>query len=180
MNKGRIKDSQVIIPVMDIRSNAIDLSASGKHGFDNHYEYRLMLKLSDLLYGKARRSKNSEFVIAEDENDTRILFLKIYDKGSGSKVEIDKEKAGNKIREDLRNERSELKNILKEELGLFKKEEEAVKTKEESETLRFDFSEETDTISHPKTEIGRSKKKKKKEKSDTVQNKPATKFVIDE
>jgi hypothetical protein len=146
-----------------------------------------MLKLSDLLYGKARRSKNSEFVIAEDENDTRILFLKIYDKGSGSKVEIDKEKAGNKIREDLRNERSELKNILKEELGLFKKEEEAVKTeeeavktKEESETLRFDFSEETDTISHPKTEIGRSKKKKKKEKSDTVQNKPATKFVIDE
>jgi hypothetical protein len=175
-----IKDSQVIIPVMDIRSNAIDLSASGKHGFDNHYEYRLMLKLSDLLYGKARRSKNSEFVIAEDENDTRTLFLKIYDNGSGSKVEIDREKAGNKIREDLRNERTELKNILKEELGLFKQEEEAVKTEEEGEALRFDFSGETDTVSHPKTDIRRSKKQRRKEKSDTVQNKPATKFVIDE
>ena len=78
-NTIMIKDRQVIIPVMDIKSNAMDLTASGMHGFNNQYEYRLMLKLSQLLYGKARRSKNSEFVIAEDENDTRILFLKIYD-----------------------------------------------------------------------------------------------------
>lgn len=175
-----IKDSQVIIPVMDIRSNAIDLTASGKHGFNDQYEYRLMLKLSHLLYGKARRSKNSEFVIAEDENDTRTLFLKIYDEGSGSKVEIDREKAGNKIREDLRDERSELKNILKEELGLFKNDEEVVQAEEEGETLRFDFSEEADTISNQKQETKRSKKRRRKEKTDTVQNKPATKFVIDE
>lgn len=179
-NTIMIKDSQVIIPVMDIRSNAIDLTASGKHGFNDQYEYRLMLKLSHLLYGKARRSKNSEFVIAEDENDTRTLFLKIYDEGSGSKVEIDREKAGNKIREDLKDERSELKNILNEELGLFKHDDEIEQIEEEGETLRFDFSEEADTISKQKTETRRSKKRRRKEKIDTVQNKPATKFVIDE
>ncbi len=70
---------------MDIQSNALDLSASGIHQFNNHYDYRLKLKLSHLLYGKARKSKNSEFVIAEDESDTRTLFLKIYDEGSGAK-----------------------------------------------------------------------------------------------
>jgi len=180
-NTIMIKDSQVIIPVMDIKSNALDLLASGTHGFNDHYEYRLMLKLSHLLYGKARRSNNSEFVIAEDENDTRILFLRIYDDGSGSKVEIDREKAGLKIREDLRNERSELKKILNEELGLFKNDEKLEPIKEEEgESLRFEFSEEDDDKSDPKSKTRKTRRQKRKEKSDTLQNKPATKFVIDE
>ncbi len=176
-----IKESQVIIPVMDISSNAMDLSASGTHRFDNRYDYRLKLKLSHLLYGKARRSKNSEFVIAEDENDTRTLFLKLYDDGSGSKVEIDREKAGDKIREDIRDERSELKKILNEELGLFKHDDEIEpKLEEDGETLRFKFSDEPEKKTDQKKETGKSKRRRRKEKNDTLQNKPATKFVIDE
>ena len=81
-----LRDKQVIIPTMDIQSNALDLSASGTHGFDNHYDYRLRLKLSELLYNKARKSRNTEFDVAEDESDTRVLFLKISNDGSGSAV----------------------------------------------------------------------------------------------
>jgi len=176
-----IKDSQVTIPVMDISSNAMDLSASGTHYFNNHYDYRLKLKLSDLLYGKARRSKNSEFVVAEDENDTRTLFLKIYDEGSGAKVDIDKEKAANKIREDLKEEGSALKRLLNEELGLFKHNDELEKKpKDGGEALRFEFSEDTDPKTDQKIQKGKRKKRRRKEKNDTIQNKPATKFVIDE
>lgn len=180
-NTIMIKDKQVIIPVMDVKSNALDLLASGTHGFNNRYEYRLMLKLSHLLYGKARRSKNSEFVIAEDDSDTRTLFLKIYDDGTGSKVEIDREKAGMKIREDLKTERSELKKILNEELGLFKRDSlDGQKEEQSGDNLRFEFSEESDTLSNPKNEKRKSRWQRRKEKSDTAENKPATKFVIDE
>ena len=175
-----INNSQVIIPVMDIQSNALDLSASGTHQFNNHYDYRLKLKLSDILYGKARTSKNSEFVIAEDESDTRTLFLKIYDNGSGSKVEMDREKAAEKIRDDLKNERSELKRILNEELGLFNRDNEIKEKPKVGDSFKFDFSEEPDSIALDKVEPDKNKRLKKREKKDTLENKPATEFVIDE
>ncbi len=175
-----INNSQVIIPVMDIQSNALDLSASGTHQFNNHYDYRLKLKLSHILYGKARKSKNSEFVIAEDESDTRTLFLKIYDNGSGSKVEMDREKAAEKIREDLKSERSELKRILNEELGLFNRDNEIKEKPKLGDSFKFDFSEDPDSIAVDKVEPEKNKRLKKREKKDTLENKPATKFVIDE
>ncbi len=175
-----IKDSQVSIPGMDIQSNALDLSASGIHSFNNLYDYRLKLKLSHLLYGKARKSKNSEFVIAEDESDTRILFLKIYDDGSGSKVEMDREKAAEKVREDMKQEKLELKKILNEELGWFKKDTGLIVTPEKEESFQFDFSEDQDTISLDDQVPDKGKWRRRRQKKDTVQNKPATKFVIDE
>ena len=178
-----IRDSEVIIPSMDIRSNALDLSASGTHGFNDLYEYRLVMELSDLLYGKARQSRNSEFVIAEDESDTRTRFLVIYDRGQGAKVELDRQKAGEKIREDLREEKSELKRILNEELGLFKKQEDSLKQEAEQgeENLRFILDEdEKDSLDNRKIGIFGRKDRMRKTKTDTVQNKPATKFVIDE
>ncbi len=175
-----ISNSQVVIPVMDIQSNAMDLSASGTHQFNNTYEYRLKLKLSQILYGKARKSKNSEFLIAEDETDMRTLFLKIYDTGSGAKVEIDREKAAEKIREDMKKERSELKKILNEELGLFNRDQEIRQKPGVDESLKLEFSFEPDTITVEKTGTEKILKRKKREKSDSLQNKPATKFVIDE
>ena len=141
------------------------------------------MELSDLLYGKARQSRNSEFVIAEDESDTRTLFLVIYDRGQGAKVELDRQKAGEKIREDLREEKSELKRILNEELGLFKKQEDSLKQEAEQgeENLRFILDEdEKDSLDNRKIGIFGRKDRMRKTKTDTVQNKPATKFVIDE
>lgn len=177
-----IKNSQVIIPVMDIQSNAMDLFVSGTHQFNNLYDYRLKLKFSDLLYGKARRSRNSEFLIAEDESDTRTLFLKVYDDGSGAKVEMDREEAAKKIRQDLKEERSELKRILNEELGLFKHKDDIRKREEieEGESLRFEFSDDADSLANKKVDPEKDRRRKRRQKKDTIQNKPATKFVIDE
>lgn len=179
-----IRDNQVIIPSMDIQSNALNLSASGTHGFDNHYDYRLRLKLSELLYNKARGSKNTEFVIAEDESDKRILFLKIYSEGSGATVELDREKTVRKIRSDLKNEKIELNKILNKELGLFKRDETSIQEEnqqeEREETFRFEFADEPDSVTV--TEKNREKGRwwKNRSKKDTVQNKPALEFVIDE
>jgi hypothetical protein len=184
-NNILIKDNQVIIPVMDIRSNALDLSASGTHGFDNRYDYRLKLKLSDLLYNKTKESKRREFEVAADESDTRTVFLKIHSDGSEAFVELDREKTAQKIRQDMREEKSELKQILNEELGLFKNDkelqEQKKKPEETQEIFKFEFSEEeTDSVPVPSRTKRRGLFRKKDSKKDSVQNKPADKFVIDE
>lgn len=182
-NNVLIADNQVIIPTMDIFTNALNLSASGTHQFNNHYDYRLKLKLSELLYNKARGRRNSEFNVAADESDTRTLFLKVRNDASGTKVEMDREQAAQKIRNDLKEEKKELKQILNEELGWFGKDEDVTeqesKNKENEGGFRFEFSEETDTLkTEPEREKGRWRRKKVNK--DSTENKPAVKFVIDE
>lgn len=183
-NNILIKDSQVIIPVMDIQSNALDLSASGTHGFDNTYDYRIRLKLSDILYNKTKEAKRREFEVAADESDTRTVFLKIQNDGSETIVELDREKTAQKIRNDLKEEKSELKKILNEELGLFKHDEVLQEQKKQSgdkqQIFKFEFSEEADSVSVPEKEERKGLWRKRRLKRDSLQNKPAEKFVIDE
>ena len=179
-----LKDNQVIIPTMDIQSNALNLSASGTHGFNNQYDYRLRLKLSELLYSKARGSRRAEFDIAEDETDTRTLFLKITNTGSGANVELDREKTAEKIRNDLKNEKTELKRILNSELGLFNRDESVIQEKQQQqdqeEVFRFEFTDEPDSTNIPEKEKEKGRWRRNRSKRDTVQNKPAREFVIDE
>ncbi len=183
-NNILIKESQVIIPSMDIQSNALNLSASGTHGFDNHYDYRIKLKLSQLLYNKAKHGKNHEFEIAADESDTRTLFLKIYNNGSGPAVELDREKTAHKIRNDLKEERSELKNILNSELGLFQRDTTRQDNRQQEagqeEGFRFEFSDEPDTVGTKKGSRQKRKWWKKQSNADTLQNKHLPAFVLDE
>jgi hypothetical protein len=183
-NNILIKEGQVIIPSMDIHTNALNMAASGVHEFNNHYDYRLRLKLSELLYSKARRSRNSEFIIAEDESDTRVLFLKITNDGSGAEVEMDREKTAEKIRSDLNQEKTELKKVLHEELGLFKRDE-SILSDEDSmkgsdESFTFEFFEEADSTAATEPKKEKRRWLRKRVKKDSTQNKPAVEFVIDE
>jgi hypothetical protein len=182
-NNILIRDSQVIIPSMEIHTNALNMSASGIHKFNNHYDYRLKLKLSDLLYRKSRGARNSEFSIAEDNSDTRALFLKVSNDGSGAQVEMDREKTAEKIRGDLIQEKTDLKLILNEELGLFKNDSlntEKVLPAKTDETFTFEFYEEGDSARELSTRTDKGRWRRKKPNKDTVQNKPALEFVIDE
>jgi len=185
-NNILIKENQVIIPAMDIHTNALNLSASGTHEFNNHYDYRLELKLSELLYSKARGRRNSEFNVAADDSDTRTLFLKVSNDESGTRVEMDREQTAQKIRNDLKEEKIELKKILNEELGLFKKDSAVIEKdnqkKEDEGGFRFEFNEEPDSANSVKTDENREKGRwrRRQVKKDSTQNKPAVKFVIDE
>jgi hypothetical protein len=179
-----IRDNRVVIPAMDIHSNALNLSASGSHGFDHRYDYRLRLLLSELLYNKAKKSANAEFSIAEDATDTRTLFLKVYDTGSGAMVEVDREKTAEKIRNDLKAEKTELKAILNKELGLFKHDTAIgeIRTGEgdRQELFRFELPEEVDTVEAEKPAGEKQRWWRRGTRADTAVNKPVGKFVIDE
>jgi hypothetical protein len=109
---------------MDIKSSASDFSVSGKHGFDNNYEYHVKIYLSELLSKKARKNKkySTEFGVVEEDGLGRTsLFLKITGKGDTVKVGYDMKAAGGNIKKNLKTEKDNLKNILNKEYGWFRK-----------------------------------------------------------
>lgn len=131
-NQIEIRNREVIIPRMDIASNAINISASGTHNFDNEVDYHFELLLSDLLAKKARKSKkeNEEFGVIEDDGlgKTR-LFLSMKGPVNNPVIGYDKKGMKEKFRNDLKIEKVSIKQLLKEEFGWFKKDSSLIKEK---------------------------------------------------
>ncbi len=143
-NQIEIRNRNVIIPRMDIVSNALNIGLSGTHNFDNVVDYHFELFLSDLLSKKARKSKkeNEEFGVIEDDGlgKTR-LFISMKGPVNKPSISYDSKGMQQKFREDLKIEKKTMKQIFKEEFGLFKKD--------------------TSQISNPKDQTPKPKSKKK-------------------
>jgi hypothetical protein len=96
-----------------------------------------------VLSRKARRRNDfeSEFGnIQEDGVGRSRLYLRIEGSPDKYAIEYDKEGVKEKIREDLRAEKQELKQILHEEFGWFKKDTTLdAKQKKEQQQGRFDI-----------------------------------------
>ena len=144
-----IRNNYLYIPQMDIKSSAADLSVSGKHSFDNDYEYHVRVLLSEILSRKLKKPKpnTTEFGAVKDDGLGRTsVLLKIEDRGKDVKVGYDIKAAGNEIKSDIRTERQTLKTILNEEYGWFKNDT-AVTQKPAAGAPRFRITwEETDTV----------------------------------
>ncbi|MBL0339706.1 MAG: hypothetical protein IPP71_01610 [Bacteroidetes bacterium] len=65
-NTIEIKNRRIYIPLMEIKSTALDLTTSGEHTFDNVVNYKLQLYLSQIM-GRKVRAQNSEFGTIEDD-----------------------------------------------------------------------------------------------------------------
>ncbi len=115
-----IRNNYFYVPMMEIKSSAVDLSVNGKHSFDNDYQYHVQMLLSEILSKKARRKRalSSEFGDVEDDGLGRTkIFLKLEGKGEMVDVSYDIKAVSNKIKNDIMNERRNLKNILNEDYG---------------------------------------------------------------
>lgn len=149
-NSIMIRDNAITIPEMDIKSTALGLTASGSHSFDNTYKYHLAISLSEYLFKKAQSSARKEFEVAFDEDDKRTVFLMLYDTGDGLSIEFDEKQAIKKIKEDMKEERNELKIALNTEFGMFKDDEAIIKNQEQEESpmFKFEFTDEepSDTL----------------------------------
>lgn len=115
-NQIEIKNKIIYIPTMDIQSNAMDISASGKHGFDNTIDYSLNFRIRDLL-----RKKQSEFGEEIDDGLGGRFFLAMFGTTTNPEFKYDKDAQREKRREDLKTEKEEFKQLLKDEFGFFKK-----------------------------------------------------------
>ncbi len=110
-----IKNRMVTIPEMDINSSAFNIKGSGIHTFDNNYDYRIQVELSELLARKAekKRKEVEEFGIVEDDGLGRInIPIKIIGKGNEYKYSIDRGKALEKFKTNMAKEGESLKEIF--------------------------------------------------------------------
>ena len=160
-NRIYIKDKQIIIPQMEVKSSAFDLSASGTHLFDNHYTYKLRLLLSDVLWGKAKRAKkeNAEFGEVEDDGLGKTsLFLSITGFNKDYKITYDSKKTLGVVKEGFKKQGSELKSVLNEEFGWFKKDTLLHKKVEKKPKFKVQWDDDDADV---KTQINNDKTKEK-------------------
>lgn len=113
-NKFYIQERTIYIPEMDIRTNLSPLpsvSISGMHTFDQDMDYRIKMP----LFQKRRPDKDSVFgVVAEDTDaGNSMLFLTLKGKENNFKLAYDDDRVRAKIKDDLKQEGQEIKQLLK-------------------------------------------------------------------
>ncbi|MGB1003319.1 MAG: AsmA-like C-terminal region-containing protein [Salibacteraceae bacterium] len=183
-NHITIKNQVINIPSMTIKSTALNMGVQGTHSFNNHIDYYMNFNLNNVL-GKKEPITDEYGFIEDDAQGNRNMYLHVYSKNG--EIEVDVDKYGSKKIFNLGNseEMKTAKSILKEELGLFKKDSTVVV--EESEEV-FDYQIDlgefsdtvpiyedttsiTDTVQSDSSVFGKllKKKKKKKKKEDNFE-----------
>jgi uncharacterized protein involved in outer membrane biogenesis len=123
-NKVEIKGQKISFTPMTLKSSALDMEFSGWHKFNNDIEYNFSFPLSGLPLQseKKRKEANKEFGEEESEQNGMMIYYKltgnvdkeiIYDKDRTTKKKMKEEKK--------EKEKQNLKQILKDEFGWFKK-----------------------------------------------------------
>jgi len=131
-NQIRIENKTVFIPKMDIKTSAFTITAGGEHHFNGKYNYKLKVLLSDVLSTKAKRAKkqNTEFGVIEDDGLGRTsIFLNVVGNKDDVDISYDTKAVKENIKDKAKEEKRNLKTILNEEFGWFKKDTTVVKTK---------------------------------------------------
>ena len=151
-NEIYIRNEEVLIPKMDINSSAFDITASGIHGFDRNFTYKVKVSLSELLAKKHRKKaeKNSEFGIIQDDGLGRAYaYLIIEGDQEGTDIRYDRKGAVQNIRDQMKEEKQELKKILNEEFGLYKNDPGIVSdsTQEDAPAFIIEWEEDNDSLS---------------------------------
>lgn len=142
-NKIEIKDRVVILPAMQIRSNALDLYMSGKHTFDNKIDYQFRLSLADLMVRKFLGGNKQKDNYEEDAEGGVNIYVSMTGTVSDPIMAYNKREAKEKLK-DSGMEQQRFIDIFKKdpEPTLFQESAEPQTTPTDTEELEFiDFEE---------------------------------------
>ena len=115
-NEIKIKDEVISIPSMEIKSNALSLLISGKHQFNQKYNYKINLLLSELLT-KRFRNKTSNFNQKDTLSPLKTnLQLKMVGDKDDIKISFEKLKIKENIKDGIRKEIININKIISEEI----------------------------------------------------------------
>ncbi len=121
-NQIDIANQIIYIPKMEIKSSALDLQLMGTHTFDNGLEYHFTIALADLVASKFKKrnlgfNNQAEFGPVEEDGRGRTkVFVSLTGTVENPIVKYDKKAMRDKISNDLKAQKVELKLLLKEEL----------------------------------------------------------------
>lgn len=157
-NRIEIKDERIYLPMMDVKSSAIDIKASGSHWFDDRIDYSVGLYLRDILVRKER----TEFGAVEDDGLGSRFFLSMKGTVDNPQFGYDRDAKKEIRKEERRAERETLKQILKEDLNPFKKREASnsdnSKIGGSPSTITIDWGDGSSPAQHPPSSIQNKEK----------------------
>ncbi|MBK6370786.1 MAG: hypothetical protein IPI72_07580 [Flavobacteriales bacterium] len=116
-NQIEIHDGAVHIPQMLVSSTVMDIELSGTHWFDDRIDHHLSFRLSDLF---RKATSQDEFGPVVDDGTGMRIYLHMYGTANDPQFGNDGAMAAAKRKQQFQVEKQELKQILREELGLFK------------------------------------------------------------
>jgi hypothetical protein len=116
-NVIEIRNRMITIPLMDIKSSAMDISAKGTHTFDNAINYAIGFNMRDLLIRRERE------MTEVDDGLGKSMFIAMTGTVDNPSFNVDKELAKEVRQDAMLQEKQNMKSLLKEEFGLFKKDE---------------------------------------------------------
>lgn len=132
-NQIEIKERKIFIPSMDIKSSALNMSVSGTHSFDNIVDYKIQMKLNQLL-GKKVRDLNTEFgTIEDDGRNGMTLFLTMKGPADNPKFAYDRKGVETKVTNSVKAGKDDFIKTLKDEFSGRNKENPAEKEKEKKQ-----------------------------------------------
>jgi hypothetical protein len=142
-NTIEIKNRAIVIPTMEIKSSAMDLTLSGTHTFDNIVDYHFQLYLSQIL-GKKVKDMNTEFGTIDDDGLGRIrIYLSMKGPVSSPKITYDKKGFEQNLEKEIIQEKQNFKSIIKDEFGWGKKDSTTTKKQEpkvqQKEELQIEY-----------------------------------------
>nr|WKN39259.1 AsmA-like C-terminal region-containing protein [Tunicatimonas sp. TK19036] len=118
-NYIRIRNQEIYIPTMLVHSNLSDIQIGGTHTFNNHIDYRFEVPMRSIHLRSATarervaRRKKDFGEIAQDDAAPMKLFLKAQGTVDDYKISYDLPAAKAQLKENLVEEKQELKQVLK-------------------------------------------------------------------
>jgi hypothetical protein len=112
-NTIKIANGRLDVPEFEIKTSALNLLFFGYTYFDNTIDYHLKINLHKLLAQKFKRQTETEQYIESDPYEGVNLYLTMSGKLDNPKIKYDKASVRKKIQNDFKQEKENLKNLLK-------------------------------------------------------------------
>lgn len=123
-NEILIKDEKVLMPEMSIINNAMNLNLGGEHGFNNVVDYRINMDFGALLANKfklKRSAKQEDFgEIIEEPTGRMRIYVHMHGHMDDLKFGLDGRGMRQKMVEDIKKEKVNVRDILQQEFGKVK------------------------------------------------------------
>ena len=155
------------------------MEISGNHDFNNSIDYHLNFRMREIL---VKRKQQEEFGPIQDDALGTKLFLHMYGTVEKPIFELDKEERKRAMNEHLDQEKENIKEILKQEIGLFSKDtsiKESSQIQNNSPTFEIEWEEDQDTLSTEDNDSQNKKEKTPKKKERQI-NKLLKKIGVEE
>lgn len=116
-NTLQIRNGKVIIPEMEIESSALSIRFWGEHGFDNTIDYHINFRFRELK----TKMEETEYGYIEDDGTGFRVYIHMYGDINNPQFENDSKERKQDRKEYNQAEKQNIKAILKQEFGLYKK-----------------------------------------------------------